>query len=180
MKILKFAGLTIAGIVLALLVVSQVLPSQWRFRRSIVIAAPPGAMLPLLANLKTGWPQWSAFDAEDPDIQYRYSGPEEGPGATRSWSSRKMGDGEQKIVRADASGVEFDLRMVRNDFAMKGVISFDPAPGGSTRVTWTDSGEIGNHPFYRYMGVFMDRLIGGTFERSLAALKQKVEAAPKK
>ena len=178
MQRLKTAVIVAAGIVVVILGSSWLLPSHWQVRRSIVVAAPPGALLPLVANLRTGWPQWSAFDAEDPEIQYSYSGPEEGPGAERSWTSGTLGNGSQKIVRADARGVEFELRMA-NGFAIAGIVSFDPAPGG-TRVTWTDSGEVGNNPAHRFLAAFMDRMMGATFEKSLGALKQKAEAAARR
>jgi hypothetical protein len=178
MKTLKWTILVIVGLGVLVLAVSQLLPAKWQVQRSIVVMAPPGAILPYVANLKTGWPQWSAFDTEDPDIQYSYSGPDEGPGAKRSWTSKKMGAGSQSIVKADAQGVEFELHMDKGDFAMKGNFAFEPAMGG-TRITWTDSGEVGRNPMYRFMASFLDKMMGSTFETSLQALKVKVEHPPK-
>jgi len=180
MRKLKIAVIGVIGLAVLVLAVSQLLPRSWKVQRSLIIDAPPGALLPLVANLKTGWPQWSAFDNEDPDIKYSYSGPDEGPGAARSWVSKKMGDGSQNIVRADTKGIEFELRMERSNFAMKGTMDFEPAAVGSgTKVTWTDSGEVGFNPMYRYMFTFADQIMGPTFEKSLQALKQKAEHPPK-
>lgn len=178
MQRLKAALILAAGIAVVILGISRLLPSQWQVRRSIVIGAPPGALLPLVANLKTGWPQWDAFESGQPDVHYRYSGPEEGPGAARSWTSSTIGNGSQEIVRADVRAVEYELRRA-NGFAIHGILSFDPAVGG-TRVTWTDSGEAGDNPANRYLATFMDRMMGATFEKSLATLKQKVEGAARR
>jgi hypothetical protein len=163
-----------------LVAIGFMLPAKWRVQRAIMINAPANQIYPLIANLKEGWPQWSAFDLEDPTIQYSYSGPNEGEGAERSWISTKMGDGYQKITKATrVSGIEFELGMPKNDILIHGKISFDILPD-TTVVTWTDSGDMGANPFKRYMGALMDKMMGSTFEKSLAALKQKAEDSMKK
>ncbi len=163
------------GIVLAIILVSFLLPSNWRVERSLFIKAAPEQIYPYISNFKTGWPQWSAFDFEDPDIKYSYSGPDEGVGATRSWTSKKMGNGNQNITKAEPhSGIEFDLRMPDHAFSMKGEISLHAVTDG-TQVTWIDAGTFGGNPLYHWMGLFMDKMMGVTFEKSLAALKTKVE-----
>lgn len=177
MKTIKWILLGVIGLALVLLVVGFLLPRRWQVQRSIVIHAPSAAIYPLVANMKTGWPQWSAFDLEDPDIRYTYSGPDERVGALRNWTSKRMGDGTQKVVKADpATGVEFRLEMQANGFVLTGNIAFEPA-GTGTQVTWTDSGEVGYNPVQRYFVAFLDRMMGGTFEKSLATLKQKAEAS---
>jgi hypothetical protein len=175
MKIFRKILVSILLLALLLILVGFLLPSKWKVERSIVINAPVVSIYPLVANFKSGWPQWSSFDFEDPAIQYRYSGPDEGVGAARSWTSKKMGDGSQEIIKADpASGVEFQLHMEKTDFVLHGQLSFEPS-GNSTKVTWHDDGEAGYNPMYRYMGALMNQMMGPTFEKSLAALKQKAE-----
>lgn len=158
--------------------VGLALPSKWSVSRSVVVEAPPERVFPLVADFKKGWPQWSAFDFEDPEIQYSFAGPESGVGAKRLWKSRRMGDGVQTIVAADPKkGVEFELVMTENRFTMKGALAFSPE-GKSTRVTWTDAGDVGRSVPKRWVALFMDRLMGGTFEKSLGSLKRVAEAAP--
>lgn len=176
MKSLRIVGIALVTVLVVLVVVGALLPAQWKVQRAIVVQAPPAAIYPLVANLKSGWPQWSAFDSEDPAIQYTTSGPAEGVGAARSWVSKKMGDGSQKILKADpAGGVEFELEMA-NGFRMTGTLVFERS-GAGTKVTWTDSGDVGANPLYRYLAAVMDPMLGGTFERSLARLKAQAEAA---
>lgn len=139
--------------------------------------ASPDMIYPFVANLKTGWPSWSAFDYEDPNIVYNYSGPDLGPGAARSWVSKSMGNGTQTITKGDRfTGVEFDLKM-DNDFLIHGKITF-VAQANGTKVTWTDYGDVGNNPFFRYFGLAMDPMMGPTFEKSLAKLKMLVNTNP--
>ena len=175
MKIFKKILIILAVLAATILLVGFLLPSKWSVQRSIVINAPSSAIYPLVANFKTGWPQWSTFDYEDPTIKYDYAGPDQGAGATRSWVSKKMGDGSQVITTADpVSGIGFQLQMAQNGFLLNGRIACEPA-GNSTKVTWTDSGEVGNNLFFRYMASLMDKMMGRTFEKSLAELKEKAE-----
>lgn len=70
--------LGIIVVIVAFFVIGFLLPGQWAVEKGITINAPPENIYPFVANLKNGWPQWSEFDFQDPDIQYSYSGPEEG------------------------------------------------------------------------------------------------------
>ncbi len=180
MKIFWKVLVAIVVLLVGLALGSLLLPSKWKVERSMVMDAPATVIYPWVSNFKTGWPQWCAFDREDPDIRYSYSGPEEGVGAARSWTSKKMEDGSQSITAANpASGVEFQLKMASTGFVLNGRIGFEPA-GNSTKVTWTDWGELGFNPLYKYMALAMDKMMGPTFEKSLAQLKQKAEVPPGK
>ncbi len=52
-----------------------------------------------------------------------------------------------------------------------GAMTFDPISPNSTRVTWTNQGELGNNPMMRWMGLAMDRMVGNDFAAGLANLK---------
>ena len=151
------------------------LPAKWTVERTIVINATPAQIYPLVSDFKTGWSQWSAFDFEDPTIQYSYSGPSEGVGAERSWTSKKMGDGSQRMLMANPQiGVVFELVMKQNPIPISGRISFETI-GNTTKVTWHDEGDMGNNIPLRYLGRFMNNMMGKNFETSLNTLKQKAE-----
>jgi hypothetical protein len=174
-KFLKFLLLIPSLLAILIFVIGYILPSQWQVSRSIFINKPPQDIYPLIADFKHGWPQWSDFDYEDPNIQYSYSGPDLGTGACRSWISARMGNGSQTITSADpAAGVRFELKMENTKFGLEGAISLKPA-GTATQVTLTDSGNTGNNIMFRYMATMMDEMMGNTFERSLAKLKEKAE-----
>jgi hypothetical protein len=164
---------TLKNILIGLLIltaVSYLLPNTWSVERSVIINAPPAKIYPLVSNLETGWSQWSAFDHEDPNIKYTYFT------GGREWKSEKMGDGWQSLTKADPeSGIEFELVMKKNNFKIDGQIHFQRVPEG-TRVTWKDWGPAGSNPIHRWMTLFMDKMIGKNFEKSLAKLKEIVES----
>jgi hypothetical protein len=163
----------IGFLLIAISVGGLFLPAEWRVERSVEIDAKPERIYPLIASLKDGWPQWSAFDLEDPDIQYTHEGPNLGTGAKRTWLSKSMGNGSQVISKADPmTGVEFELIMEPNTVKLSGEIRMEVLSGTKTKVTWIDSGRAGFNPFYRIMIRFMDKMIGPVLERSLERLKQ--------
>ena len=111
-KFLKIVLITPIALAFLIILIGFLLPSQWQVSRSIVINKPPQAIYGYVANFKMGWPQWSDFDYQDPGIQYSYSGPIQGLGASRSWISEKMGNGSQTITAADpAKGITFELKI---------------------------------------------------------------------
>lgn len=176
MKIIKFLLGAALGVILILVAIGFFLPSRWHVERSVVINAGPEKIYPMIANMKDGWPQWSAFDKEDPNIQYSYSGPAMGDGSSRAWISSKMGNGIQKITKADPkSGVDFEISMDNGGFVLFGSITMDKDPAG-TKVTWRDGGDMGANPIYKIMGYLMDPMMGKTLQQSLDQLKNKVEA----
>jgi len=179
-KFLKIVLITPVVLAFLIILIGFFLPSQWQVSRSIVINKPPQAIYGYVASFKMGWPQWSDFDYEDPNIKYSYSGPNMGAGASRSWISDKMGNGSQTITSADpAKGIAFELKMENTKFGLMGNISFEPV-GNGTKVTWTDSGNTGNNIFFKYMATMMDRMMGATFDRSLAKLKARLDGAVSK
>src|SRR5688572_15961277 len=107
MKVLKYLLFGLAGLIASIALIGFFLPADWQVKREITINAPAEKIYALVANLKTGWPQWSEFDKQDPDILYTFDGPELGVGAKRSWLSKKMGNGWQEITSANpTTGVE--------------------------------------------------------------------------
>ena len=178
-KIIISVSTIIVVLLLGLVVSSYYLPSAWKVERTIVINTKPDKIYPLVANFKNGWSKWSSFDYEDPEIQYTYNAVESGLGAERSWVSKKMGDGEQKIVSVEDNAlVQFELKMARTHFLAHGEIALIAIDDVSTRVTWTDWGEADNNPFNRWMAFFIDAMMGPGFEKSLSKLKEITEVTP--
>ena len=174
-KILKKLMLGLAVLVVLVLVVSLFLPSKWRVERSIVIAARPEAIYPLISRIRQ-WPEWTAWTKEkDPTLTFNYSGPEQGVGATSKWTSEKMGSGTAVITAADPQkGVTFDLNMEEGKFKSTAIIAMEPA-GDGTRVIWSNYGELGWNPVARYFGLMFEKWIGPDYEEGLRNLKQKLE-----
>lgn len=178
MKILKIILGALGALAVLAVAIGFILPSKRRVERSLMINAPPSAIYPLIANFKTGWPQWTPFGpSEYPGLKMTYAGPDEGVGASQSWDSEKSGDGRLTITKADRiRGIEYDMVTMHDSFRLTGALICEPTAGG-TKVIWRDDMDLGNNLFHRYMGLMVDKPLGSSFEKGLASLKQKAEAS---
>ncbi len=176
---LRRLGLSLVVLVLVLIIGSYLLPSVWKVERSISVQVPASKIYPLVADFKNGWSEWSVFEHDDPAIQYAHSGKTFGVGAERSWTSKKVGSGSQKIIAADPNaGIEFEQVMTGSQFSVHGEISLRAANDGNTNVTWTGWGETGYNPLNRWMSFFIGNRMGKSFEVSLVKLKALAETGP--
>jgi hypothetical protein len=174
--LIKIFGVLVA--VWALLVlVGLFLPGHYRVERSTVIRAKPGAIFPLVGDLKA-WRRWGVWFARDPAMQIEYSPATTEVGAWSRWRSKSQGDGKMTISAVHATD-DFEYRMEFSDVGMvaHGTVALAQGPGGATTVTMAMDGELGHNPLYRWFGVFMDKLVGPDFEAGLANLKGLSEGA---
>jgi uncharacterized protein YndB with AHSA1/START domain len=149
-------------------------PSTYRVERSLVIAAPPERLYPLVAAPRR-WPEWSMWNRRDPAMAMSFFGPESGAGAGWSWVSRTEGKGRMTFLTADpARGFTYELYFPDYQSTSTGDIRFE-RQGAGTRVTWTNVGSVGANPLMHYMALAMDRMVGPDFEAGLANLKAIAE-----
>jgi len=186
-KILKeFSMLLKIGIGLIVLILAFVTfvssrPGSFRIERSALVSAPPEKVFPLINDFHQ-WKRWSPWEKLDPNMKTSFSGPEAGPGSSYAWSGNgKAGEGrmtiqESKPAELVSVTLEFTKPMKATN---KTKFSLSPAAGG-TMVKWEMTGKNG------FMGkafsVFanMDKMVGGDFEKGLAALNTEAQAEAKK
>jgi hypothetical protein len=134
---------------------------------------------PKLASFKQ-WETWAtaAMRDADPSLKVTYSGPDSGAGATFSWKGDKFGEGQLKITRADANGIEYESRLQSDQVNGHGWIKLENTSEG-TRVTWHDEGKL--PPVYGgYFAALMEQNLQNQFNAALAKLKEVSEAKPAK
>jgi len=176
MRFLKWLLITVIVIGAFFVGGAYFLPDKVRVERSTVIEASAADIFPYLNNFRR-FNEWSPWAERDPDTQYRFSGPDQGVGATMSWRSdaSEVGSGEQEIVES----VRNEKVVTRLDFGERGqadaMFLLDP-DGDETRVTWTLESQLPPNPVSRWMGLMLDGLIGQDYEEGLARLKTKVES----
>ena len=178
MKILKKILLWLLIVIVAVSLLAQLIPAQWKVSRSIVINTQTESIYPWLVDVRN-WKEWNSFSINDPDIAHSYPGTTLGVGAQDVWKSKKFGDGNATITSADPStGVGFDLRFARMpDQASPGAFEFVSVEGGTQVVYWV-SGKHGRNPVHRIFGLFMGGFLGKFFDESLANIKKLAEANP--
>ena len=171
MKIVKRILLVLVVLVVALVAIAYALPSHYRVSRSIVVDAPASKIYPLVAETRA-WKRWSVWNQRDPAMTVVYAGPPSGAGAQWTWDSKTEGKGEMTLTAVEVDR-KIDYRLFFPDFGSTatGAIVFEATSPTSTRVTWTNEGDLGNNPMMRWMGLAMDRMVGNDFAAGLANLK---------
>ncbi len=167
-------GLATAVLILVIVVATR--PADFRYERSITVAAPASAIFPNLNNLHK-WQTWSPYAKKDPDAKTTFEGPTEGNGAAMSWAGdHNVGEGKMTIVESKpAELVKYRLDFVK-PFAGTNVAEFTFTPeGNGTKVVWSMSGK--NNFFSKAFSLVVDcdKMIGDDFEKGLADLKTLVE-----
>jgi uncharacterized protein YndB with AHSA1/START domain len=168
------------AIVLAfLVVVVATLPAKFRVERSIIIAAPPERAFAEVNDFHR-WPGWSPWEKLDPTMKKTFEGAAAGPGSIYSWvGNPKVGQGRMTIeATTPPSLVKLKLEFLKPWKATNATTFSFERDGASTKVTWAMDGE--RNFVMKAFGIFMDldKLVGGDFERGLAALKGVAEGAP--
>ena len=172
MKILKNVLYGIAALIALMAVIGLVaLPRNSQVARSLAINAPASVIFDQVNDLKKNeaWSPW-----KDPTMQITYGAVTEGKGASSSWVSDKMGKGTMTIAESvPASSINIDL-----DFggmgSAKAIWTFAPE-GDAIKVTEVMTSDAGMNPMKRWMSLLSDKMVGGYFEKGLAALKQVSE-----
>jgi len=152
-------------------------PRNVHVERTVLVDRPPDVVFPLVNSLHR-FNEWSPWQAYDPQMRLKYSGPESGVGARMEWSGNsKVGHGSQEITAS-----EKDARVVSTiEFGDQGPAeaAFKLTPiAGQTQVSWSLDVDMGNNPIGRYMGLLMDRNVGPDYDRGLEALKALAEKMP--
>lgn len=175
--LLKILG-GLAVLVLLLVVAAFFLPRQYRVERSAEIAAPAETVFPLVADLRN-WSAWGIWYERDPAMVETFS-EDPGPDAVGgwvAWTSASQGSGVARLTGLQPySKATYNLGFEGFDLESEGAFAVEPLPAGGVRVTWSDAGDLGNNPLYRWLGLALDGMVGGDFEAGLANLKLLAEA----
>jgi len=175
----KRIALGLGALVLVLLGVIALQPAAFTVERSATIGAPAEVIYAHIESLRR-MDEWQPFAKMDPQLKIEYAGPEAGVGACSSWEGPQMGRGRISITAAQpVEAIEMKLEMLA-PLAATNRIRFTLVPAGErTAVTWRMDGH--NSFVGKAFALFgdMDAMMGGEFEKGLAALAALVEADPR-
>lgn len=177
---LKKIVISLAAILVLLVGVIAMQPSEFHVARTTTIAAPAPVVFAQVNDFHK-WEAWNPWAKIDPAMKQTYEGAPAGPGAGYSWAGNSgVGAGRMTIVDSHPS----DLIRVKLEFfkPMAGTstaeFTFKPE-GDQTAVTWSMAGQNNFIGKAMCLVVNMDRMIGGQFEKGLAQMKAGAEAAAK-
>lgn len=162
-----------AGSTAALALLTLTLPATAYVERETIIKASPSQLFALTSTNK-GFQTFNPYKDVDPDLKIEMFGPESGVGSGFSFKG-KDGEGTQTITALE----ENSFVKMRIDLGAKGkpfqTFKFEKVPAG-TRVIWGLDADFGYNPIGRIIGLFMDKMMGETFERGLRNLSKAVSS----
>ena len=168
----------VIGLVLAVLLIGLLLPSEARVRRERVVDAQRATVFWLLNDFRQV-NQWSPIADGDPNARVSFSGPPAGEGAATSWSGHIVGSGMETIVESEPyTRILTEVRDGSGRVASHSIL-LDAADDGATRVTWTYRRDYGFNLAGRYFALLMDGIVGEDIEGDLARLDEFAVRLPR-
>lgn len=158
--------------------ITLILPQQYRVDRSIVINAPAEAIFPHLEDLEK-WQKWNPWMELDPEMTIDYGSQSKGVGASYNWASDKAGGGSMTIVSLHRNEeIQYKLNFEgMENFPAFSSLTLTPR-GRSTKVLWEFHGDVGDRFFSRWMVLFVESVLGRSFDKGLRNLDRLATAAP--
>jgi len=152
------AALTAAG--------SLLLPRHVHVERTATLQGTPEAVLALAAS-NTGYQNFNPYLTVDPALRISHFGPEAGVGSGFAFEG-KDGKGTQVVAAVTGDAVHYEIDMGPMGKPTQAIVARPVEQG--VHVTWSMDADMGFNPVGRVMGLFMDGMIGKTFERGLGNL----------
>ena len=170
--------LGLAALVVLLVVVVALQPSEFRITRTATVAAPPSAVFAQVNDFHK-WEAWSPWAKLDPAARNTFDGAPAGAGAVFVWAGNsKVGEGRMTITESRPNElVRIKLEFMK-PFAATNTAEFTFKPDGEqTAVTWSMFGHNNFIGKAVCLVMNMDKTLGGEFDKGLAAMKSVAEAA---
>ncbi|WP_407474644.1 hypothetical protein [Sulfitobacter sp. PM12] len=131
------------------------LPRDVTVVRTGLVPATPQAIVALAAS-NTGYQSFNPYMSSDPDLKIETFGPGSGVGSGFRFEGAE-GKGQQTGADVQDGAVQYDI---------------DLGPMGQptqriSAIQRGDQADMGFNPIARIMGLFLDRMVGPTFDRGL-------------
>ena len=175
MKTLKYIVLSIISLGAIFVLFGLFQDKEVSVSRSIVINAPISTVFDQFNDIekRIAWSPWESLDSTMKTTVGKIA---KGAGASYSWKSENQGTGTIKYSEVvENQLIQSELYFGSpEDEPAQGLIIFSNV-GDGVKVTWEVHMNMGNNPFMRIMGRYMDEMVGETFETGLASVKEICE-----
>ncbi len=149
------------------------LPRAQTVERKTIVKAAASDVYNLLTSARR-YQSFNPYKDTDPALKIEFFGPEEGMGSGFRFEG-KEGKGSQTIVALDPNRsvtVEIDLGPMGKP---ETTFSLQEIEAG-TEVTWSTTSDFGYSPVGRIAGLFLEKMLGKTYERGLENMGREAVA----
>ncbi|MEO9823232.1 MAG: SRPBCC family protein [Paracoccaceae bacterium] len=154
---------TILVIIAAIALIALLLPRKVVVSRHADVAMHPEEIMARVASTE-GFQTFNPYCTTDPDLQITPFGPKEGVGSGFRFEG-KEGKGTQTVTETTATRVTHLIDLGAMGTPVQTIEA--KATDTGARVTWTVTSDMGYNPVFRIFGLFMDRMLGKTYELGL-------------
>jgi hypothetical protein len=178
--VLEYTLIAIAVLIIGFVVLVAVQPADFCITRSATMTAPAADVFAQVNDFHK-WDAWSPWAKIDPALKQTYAGAAAGTGAIYSWvGNKQVGEGRMTMTESRPNElIQIKLEFIK-PFTATNMAEFTFKPDGNqTLVTWSMTGK--KNFMFKAVGLFMnmDKMVGGDFEKGLAAMRGIVESAPR-
>ena len=149
------------------------LPREVTVTRTGSVSASPDAIVALAASNR-GYQRFNPYLSADPNLKIAMFGPESGVGSGFDFDG-KDGRGRQTVASVGADAVHFAIDL--GPMGTPTQVIAATAQGEGSLVTWRMQADLGFNPLARVAGLFMDGMVGPTFERGIRNLDTALSAS---
>jgi len=165
----------ILALIVALLIISALMPNSFNVEKSTVINKPISAVMGRIANLKD-YALWNPWQQSDPTATNSITGTPGTPGHKYEWEGKKVGVGALTLNQMDDRNIHFDLEFFKPwKSKAKDNWHFESIGGNETKVIWQNSGQL-PWPVARMMGPMISKGLNKQFVEGLNNLKKLCES----
>ncbi len=157
---------TSLAIIAALALIAMFLPRTVMVTRQADVALAPADVIARVASTE-GFQTFNPYRSTDPSLTITPFGPANGIGSGFRFKG-KEGQGTQTVTAHSANSVTHLIDLGAMGKPVQTIAA--SAKGTGARVTWTVTSDMGYNPVFRIFGLFMDRMLGKTYERGLKNL----------
>ncbi|MEM8840991.1 MAG: SRPBCC family protein [Pseudomonadota bacterium] len=163
--------MTVLYILLALLasvaLITLALPRKVVVMRHADVDLNPEDVIARVASTE-GFQTFNPYRSTDPALKITPFGPSRGVGSGFRFEG-KDGKGTQTVIEVTATRVRHLIDLGAMGKPVQ-TIEAEPTASGA-RVTWAVTSDMGFNPVFRIFGLFMDRMLGKTYELGLRNIK---------
>jgi hypothetical protein len=167
MKFAKIAAHTLGGLA-ALSVATLALPRHISVERTALLNASPEKVLDI-ASSNEGFQTFNPYKTKDPELKIDLFGPVAGVGSGFHFDG-KNGVGSQTVTEVTTKQIVYAIDMGPMGQPTQSITAIETKDG--TKVTWRVDSDMGFNPVFRIFGMFMDDMMGPTFELGLENLAE--------
>ncbi len=160
---------TVLAILAAIVLIAMLLPRKVVVKRHADVDMTTEDVIARVASSE-GFQTFNPYCTTDPQLKITPFGPAEGVGSGFRFEG-KEGKGTQTVTDVTATSVTHLIDLGAMGKPVQ-TIEANATEAGS-HVTWTVTSDMGFNPVFRIFGLFMDRMLGKTYElglKNMAAL----------